>query len=221
MIRLQGDIHGHYRQYLENVKGIEYSVQLGDFGFEYDILDNLDPAKHKVNSGNHDNYDKITNYPHYLGDFGQLFLNGIAIFFIRGAYSVDKQWRLPGVSWWEQEELTASQGYKCIELFKQVKPNIVVSHDLPFQCVQAGCVTNTWKLTPSRTSALLSACFFEYQPKLWIGGHHHTDWTKVINSTRFICLDELSWLDISAEDGKINFVDAKNKRILEWINGNS
>ena len=82
MLTIIGDCHGKYDKYKEIVNNTKFSIQLGDFGFNYSILDEIDPSCHKIVAGNHDNYDKMENYPHFCGDFGILELNGIEAFFI-------------------------------------------------------------------------------------------------------------------------------------------
>jgi hypothetical protein len=54
-----GDVHGHYQEYLETIQLANYSLQLGDLGFNYEPLvksGKWDPNTHKFLPGNHDNY---------------------------------------------------------------------------------------------------------------------------------------------------------------------
>ena len=64
-LMIVGDIHGHYTEYLEAIRLANYSLQLGDLGFNYAPLVNnqkWSPAKHKFLPGNHDNYSKTEVY---------------------------------------------------------------------------------------------------------------------------------------------------------------
>jgi len=205
-LQIIGDIHGKYEQYLQLISDAEYSIQLGDFGFDYSVLDKVDSRKHKIIPGNHDNYNDI-NRPHFLGNFGihtiPFFSSPIDFFFIRGAYSVDKKYRIEGVSWWPEEELNFMQQKAAYDAYCKIKPNIVLSHDCPFQIAKK-VVTHYGKLNFSNTTRLLSACFHFHQPGLWIFGHHHNNKILMYKGTRFICLNELSTLDFSPE-GKILF----------------
>ncbi len=92
-IRVFGDVHGRSNDYLKLIENTDYSVQLGDFGFDYKFLGNVDDTKHVFFPGNHDNYDKCLWYPHCLGDYGYANLNSIDFYFVRGGFSIDKAWR--------------------------------------------------------------------------------------------------------------------------------
>lgn len=51
-----GDVHGKYEQYKRICAGTDYSLQLGDMGFNYDPITSLDANKHRFFGGNHDGY---------------------------------------------------------------------------------------------------------------------------------------------------------------------
>lgn len=85
MISIIGDVHGKYDSYYKIVRQKDrhpYTVQLGDFGFKYDTVKNLDGNCHKIIGGNHDNYSKIIEVPHYLGDYGHATINEVSFSFI-------------------------------------------------------------------------------------------------------------------------------------------
>jgi hypothetical protein len=185
-LALIGDIHGFRAHHYNTAKVHDQTIQLGDCGgfdgVTYSYLDKLDPENHKVLGGNHDNYDDIINYPHYLGDYG--IWNDI--FFIRGAYSVDKASRLIGKTWWEQEEIPYSKFDEICKAFENARPKVVISHDCPlrinYYLYGGGAMC-------SRTVQLLDYCFELYQPEEWYFGHHHRTWEHKIMSTNFRCLD--------------------------------
>lgn len=190
-IRLIGDIHGNFAKYHNLIKKSEYSIQLGDFGFDYSTLKSVSETNHFVLLGNHDNYDKKCT--HSLGNFGIININGCNIFFIRGALSVDKQWRIPGVSWWKQEQLSFKQMEECFKLYTQIKPNIVISHDCPKECLPY--LHKELLGLNSATQQLLSACFNSHNPARWFFAHHHKNWQGRINNTNFRCLGEFEAFD--------------------------
>lgn len=216
-LRIMGDIHGHVRSnsgdpiqgsktrsrcYSNLIQPAEYSLQIGDFGFSDSwswLADTVDASRHKVLGGNHDDYDWIesNNPPQYLSNSGQYSFPGFSFFFIRGGNSIDKRWRIPHRSWWEQEELNGKQCEEAITAYEQAKPDIMVSHDCPWQFYPY-VITNYDKMTesPNNTARLLDAIFNIHKPKLWIFGHHHHNYVTEYEGTRFICINELSYLDV-------------------------
>ena len=206
-MRLVGDIHGKTTEYYELVKNEDYSLQLGDFGFysQLQILDNLDKDKHKVLAGNHcvsevdDDGNFIKQKPHFLGDFGLTAHGGIEFFYIRGEYSIDWMYRTEGYNYWRNEELSVEKMNEAIELYSQVKPDIMISHGCPSSIcdlIDGKKRFNGVLLTPSRTAYCLQAMFDAHQPKKWYFGHFHKDWEQTINGCEFRCLAELSFVDV-------------------------
>ena len=191
-----GDCHGKYDKYEQIARKRDYTVQLGDLGFKYGCLSNLSPSRHKVIGGNHDNYDIINNIPHYLGDFGYSCLNGVSFFYYRGAYSIDRQYRTIGVDWWEQEQVTIDQFMKARELYREIKPDIVLTHDCPDE-ISFMLLKPHQRKYENLTGWALQELFNIHQPKIWRFGHYHRSWRMTINGTDFRCLDELEIENIS------------------------
>jgi predicted phosphodiesterase len=192
-ITVIGDVHGKYKLYHEIIRQssyFPYTVQLGDFGFKYETLNNVDPNKHKVIGGNHDNYSSIINIPHYLGDFGYSCLNGVDFFYYRGAYSIDKQYRTIGVDWWAEEQLSAEQFMEARKLYREVKPKIVITHDCP-ELLYSYYLRPTDKIYQNQTSYFLNELYNIHQPDLWIHGHWHLSKITKMEITKFVCIGEL------------------------------
>jgi predicted phosphodiesterase len=186
-------VHGKYKRMHEIIRKKdkhEYIVQLGDLGFSYDTLDNVDPNKFKIVSGNHDNMDKIINTAHYLGNYGYTELNGINFFWYRGAYSIDRQYRTIGIYYWSNEENDIETFMKARELYREVKPDLVLTHDAPESIVYQMLSPNH-RIYQNITNWALQELFNIHQPKRWFFGHHHQSKTIQYGNTKFVCLDEL------------------------------
>lgn len=194
-LRIISDTHGQRKEYLDLIKDCDYSIHCGDLDFSYDWLPEMPNHKHFL--GNHDNYD-APKHPNNLGDFGKINFLPIDIngFFIRGAWSIDWKGRIPKVSWWEQEQLTQEQLDKCLQEYIKQKPNIVFSHDCPFNILLymnlrlefAKSFGYNSSYIPSRTNLALQKMLEEHRPKIWLHGHYHQKFDQIIDGTRFICI---------------------------------
>jgi len=185
-----GDVHAKYERYLEIARERECTVQIGDLGFKYECLESLDPDRHKVVAGNHDNYPSLAEWPHYLGDYGMASLGGVDFFFYRGAYSIDRQYRTVGIDWWEEEQLKIEDFMKAREVYREAKPEIVITHDCPesigFMLLRPGA-----RIYQNITNWALQELFNIHQPKMWRFAHWHRSWRMTMGRTDFRCLDEL------------------------------
>jgi len=192
-ITLIGDVHGQYEKYhriLSRQEENPYTLQIGDFGFKYNTLKNVDSTKHMILPGNHDNYSICYNYSHFMGDYGYTSLNKIEFFYYRGAYSIDRQYRTVGIDWWEQEQVTIDQFMKARELYRQVKPNIVITHDCPNDIIDY-LLEPHQKRYENITGWALQELLNIHQPKLWFFGHWHQSRQIQHGDTKFVCLNEL------------------------------
>ena len=216
MITVVGDVHGKFDQYYNIVKDKEYSLQLGDFGFSdtWNKLNykNLHSENHKVLGGNHEDYDIAPLSPYYLGDFGEVTLGGVSLFFIRGGLSIDRVYRVGDElsggkkTWWSQEELSLSKMIECIALYNKVKPDIVVSH------VPAAQFTH--KILGNKSDAILQKFKFHngfreahqllgdellklHKPKIWFSGHMHSSFQGIVDDVYIIALRELETFNLT------------------------
>jgi hypothetical protein len=214
-ITVIGDVHGKYNEYYNIVSKVDYSVQLGDMGFSstWNRLNysDLDPEKHKVCCGNHCDMDIAPNIPHYLGNYGIHTLNGITFFFIRGGLSIDRVYRVGEElnggpkSWWSQEELNFPQMTECLNLYKRLKPDIVLSH--------VPCGVYTERILGNKSDAILRKFKFHagfkenhqllgnemlkyHKPKIWVSGHMHKSFQGVIDGVNVVALAELETYEI-------------------------
>ena len=162
-ILLVGDTHGSYNElYLiyktAQKNEVEAIVQLGDFGFGWDIHNKTNQCnwsrvistqyyqKYKIPlywiDGNHENFDRLEKIPLDENGYREIFpgvihlSRGSKIKFgettflaLGGAYSVDKNGRKIGKSWWEQETITDEDVDRAI---KAGPADILLTHDIPF-----------------------------------------------------------------------------------------
>lgn len=207
-IRFVGDVHGKAVDYVKLVKDQEFSIQVGDLGFHYTYLPYLNHTRHIVVPGNHDNYYEVDKYPHFLTTFGSHVHGGLNFFYVRGAFSIDWQWRLNKEhrgyekSWWQEEELSYGQLQQAIDLYTEVKPDFMVTHEAPRSIIKNitdGRVLRDFGYNPetftTRTSEALDRMLDAHRPKIWVFGHYHRRLDKEIDGTRFVCLEELGVLD--------------------------
>lgn len=224
-VRITGDVHGLTKRYVDDVKKslCEYSLQIGDMGFHYQDLLELDPERHKFIGGNHDNYDIYHACPYALGDFGSYTLEDLEFFFIRGAFSIDYVRRVQNEmltgkkSWWPQEQLSRQVMELAFHKYCNRKPTTMITHSCPSEIgkiIGSATILQSFGFEPedfnTNTQALLQACFDAYKPKTWIFGHFHRTLDFVHKGTRFICLGELRHIEY--EDG-----DFKNNNRLDGV----
>lgn len=212
-----GDCHGKIEVLLPLLRSrcqeSNFVLQLGDMGlgFRGVTLPNL-PHSFAFIRGNHDSPDLCRMHDNYAGEFGNITIDSpnnehVSVFVVGGAYSIDWQWRVPGVSWWTNEELTIEQGYKALEAYEAAKPRIVATHEAPQQIAEAllrdrGLRPEKWGSTQSRTAQLLQRMFEVHQPEYWYFGHYHRDWQLNLKGARahFQCLNELNIAHIDTEE---------------------
>jgi predicted phosphodiesterase len=223
-LRVVGDVHGQItaddvmspaaRPYLELIQGAAATVQIGDLGdgetYEQ-LIANVDPQQHRFFPGNHDHYDCLP--PHCLGDFGSRTLGDVEFFFLRGAASTDRDKllrlgrELGKTLWFAEEELSEKQMQLAEQEYLLAKPTIVLTHDAPTESAryawnharQRRRSSLESKFYASRTSEFLARLLVQHAPRLWVFGHHHHDCRCQVDDTMFICVGELSVIDISAD----------------------
>lgn len=192
MIRFIGDSHGKIDGYLSAINGSDRSIQVGDFGMGFSEMPVI--PGHRFIRGNHDDPEKCRSNPNWIED-GTM-ENGM--FFLGGAFSVDHTERELGVDFWKDEQLTDSEFDNFLVNYSQYQPDIMVTHDIP-ESVARELFPHlpTKERTKSRTRIQLDFYFLVHQPKYWIFGHWHESVRRVINGTRFICLNELETYDLN------------------------
>jgi hypothetical protein len=143
--------------------------------------------------------------PHFLGDFGTWTVPMVGeVFFVRGAWSIDWEHRIPGLSWWDDEQLKTAQMHKAMRLYSEKKPRIMVTHTAPDSVVPEIPRSKENIFGPilhhPATERFLDTLFEIHKPEMWFFGHWHKDWHGAILGTEFYCLNELSVYDFGERE---------------------
>jgi predicted phosphodiesterase len=215
VIRIIGDVHCKLQDYYEIVNDADKknipSIQIGDMCVDHTKL-KVYKGFHQFFCGNHDDYE--TKHTNNLGDYGHLDIDGRSLFFIRGAFSIDGEARRKlGHHWDSREELTLNQQYRCYNEMRASsclgarflfdKLDIVLTHEAPRKIADMignPEILRAFGFNPdtftTNTSSFLETIREEFKPKLWVFGHYHKKFDKVVEGTRFVCLPELGYIDI-------------------------
>lgn len=201
---LIGDIHGRWEDYAKilEIYRPENSVQLGDFGigFAGEDPERLEQVRYAMDNfggnnryirGNHDNPQSCQDDPRWIPD--ATFDDETGIFYLGGAWSIDRGFRREGATWWPDEELSMDELYAAIDIYERVKPRVVLSHECPEDIIGYMC---PWyrREYPSRTREALGSMWSIHKPELWVFGHWHTTVTASFDGCQFTCLNELETL---------------------------
>lgn len=206
---LIGDVHGKTAQYQKMLRQ-KYegrrTLQCGDMGIGFPGVGlHKMPMNHRWFRGNHDDPAKCRANANYLGDYG--FLPDDSLFYLAGAYSIDRAHRIVGLSWWEDEELSPDELTAAIALYRESRPRFVVSHEAPSEAakVMLHALSGDYfaakgACTMSRTAEALQLMFDAHRPEKWIFGHYHVDRTFDFRGTEFTCVAELSTYELETAD---------------------
>lgn len=213
-IRFIGDVHGYWNQYRDIIyrdatnKNIENSIQVGDLGMGFSSYSEWAPdsaaafdkkfknGNHRFIRGNHDNPSEVKKCSKWIPD-GTIETTdlGNKIMYVGGAWSIDWAYRTMGVDIWEDEELSLQELNDLVNLYDQEKPDIMITHTAPIG-IPAGPMGFRILGNGARTELALQEMLEIHRPKFWIFGHWHKNFDKIIDGTRFICLNELNYIDL-------------------------
>lgn len=198
-LRLIGDIHGDMHAYMRLIDGAERSVQVGDYGMGF--VDNVITSRyspHRFIRGNHDSPDVCWHEPNWIPD-GTIEDN---IMYVGGASSIDRAFRVPGISWWHDEQLSSEQLDMLIEVYATVQPEIMITHECPDFVATEMCNYRGWRKFEdfSRTREAFDRMIGLHKPKLWVYGHWHMDFEMFLCGTKFVCLNINQCMDLDTSD---------------------
>ena len=151
--------------------------------------------------GNHDKPLACKHHPQFALDYGMW----RGMFLIGGARSVDKEQRTEFKNWWRDEELSYQECSEALELYREAKPRIVVSHDCPFsmqQIMKAAVVRRDPALVqygeprPYNQTTMMDEMLKIHEPEYWFFGHWHISIQFKIRATQFRCLECAEVVDV-------------------------
>lgn len=207
-------------------QGVDTIIHCGDFGYHFSAkyLRGLQTALDVTGivllfvDGNHENFPKLYQYPIKKNGLRRLAPNiwhlprgfrwswhGVDFLACGGAYSVDRQWRILGTSWWPEEQITDADIAKC-----GTDPvDVMVTHDCPRGVVIPGIDDRPLNEAPFPFDALLHAA--EHRERLteivnavrpahlW-HGHYHTLYQR----TALTQYGELHVTGLDCDGGKLS-----------------
>jgi len=208
--RFIGDVHGKVgglRDILASLPAdVSGAVQVGDMGVGFPPNNEkhhqnwnnlLEEFNCKFIRGNHDNPTRCKTMSAWIPD-GTVVDDAM---YVGGAWSIDSRWRIEGSDWWSDEQVSQFNFAQIMDVYDLVKPKIMVTHDCPEKVSEELFISTGKAIGDKRyttlTGSALQEMFNSHSPDIWIFGHWHNDVDVVINGTRFICLAELSHIDIN------------------------
>jgi len=187
-MRFIGDVHAQFDRYVACRDEVESSLQVGDMGAGFGKLPAPKP-NHYWLRGNHDDPSVCINRSDCISRYEYLVNFGMMV--IAGAYSTDWRVRRQGIDYWRDEELSDADLQNAFYMALDHRAPIVVTHCAPH--VVQRIMGFDWG---GRTSRMFDRLFGQYKPRLWVFGHYHVDWEKVIDGTRFVCVGKNRYKDI-------------------------
>ena len=197
-----GDVHGKGDLYKKVIEKSKHSLQVGDMGFDYDFLSDVDHSRHVFFGANHDNYYSDSEFgnehrfpflpKNHLGDWGTWEIPESSpsddlpnkLFYTRGAWSIDQDHRQLGYDWFPEEELNHSEMENAVQDFVIQRPFFMASHSAPLSVVEyfsAAGMLPSGRVIKTRTNQGLEAMLWSHRPKLWVFGHYHRDFMAKLN----------------------------------------
>lgn len=197
--------------------GVDHIVSAGDFGYwEHTVrgMQFLDTLNHQLElagleiwfvDGNHENHALLRTYEPredglvnirdnivYIPRGARWVWARTTFMGIGGAYSIDKDGRTEGVSWWPEETITDAEVFRCVD---GGPVDVVVSHDVPMfvdlsrHLWREGVQPWGWHGESLDNRLRLTEVFDGVKPRHWIHGHYHLDYTETTDRCTFIGLN--------------------------------
>ena len=93
-----------------------------------------------------------------------------------------------------------------------VHPRIMITHDCPETVAREMFIKpRGWTQYKTRTGAAFEEMFQRWKPECWVFGHWHHNMDVILDGTRFVCLNELAYMDIDLDN------HTGDERIIPWV----
>ena len=206
MIYLTGDIHANFRDYrlelMSHLKEDDIVIFLGDFGFNWNntimecFRDHFKfPCTVLFLSGNHENFDILKSLPSkemFGGEVG-IFCEGVyhlktgevytidnkKFLVFGGALSIDKEHRILGTSYWEEEIPSIKDFHRALDNLKKndYKVDYLLTHTCNENIIKD--MFNYSKVIPDKTATMIRVLESEIKsPYINYFGHFHEHMEK-------------------------------------------
>ena len=123
------------------------------------------------------------------------------LFYVSGGASIDYNTRTNGYDWWSNEELDYHVlRDEVMPLYEETLPRVMITHTCPLSILDEILGKGKGRSSFPDVSKMSEQVFEQllgiHSPSLWVFGHHHYAFDKVINNTRFIGLNIGQIIDI-------------------------
>ncbi len=140
--------------------------------------------------GNHENFDMLNGFPikeiygakvHQIDEHifhvlrGEILnIEGNTCLCIGGAHSIDKMYRIEGISWWQEEDITKKDIDNALDNLKKYnnKVDFVFTH-----CTDSKTVQKAFGFETDNSTSQLQFIDLLVDYKYWLFGHYHFDVT--------------------------------------------
>lgn len=202
MFYITGDMHQDFSRlyFYKNLTHHDTILILGDMGLFWrkDKKDSeyyIKELEKNINcniwfiDGNHENFDhlkglpkdgNISRYIRYISRGTEFYIDGKRCLAIGGADSVDKNRRIPHLSWWKDEQITQEEVDNIIKKYKNKHFDYVFTHAAPRKVVedykQYLCTLNLDEevidhTSENRLQQIADNISFDH----WYFGHYHVN----------------------------------------------
>ncbi len=211
-ILVVGDIHGNFGKLnsLINKQKPDILFLLGDVAIFWNgknYMDEIKTGNTKVYflMGNHSDHDyaeehygrnfiepiEITKNIYYCGIGSSLQVENKTILFAGGADSIDKQFRLPGRTWFQQEYFNNKDYNFIMNNYANQKIDIIMSHSCPASMAYHLITFRNEKYNDPSYAGLEELLDY-FHPKKWYFGHFHKFEEGFEKGCKWTCLNTLS-----------------------------